>query len=79
MRTVTVGLRDRAYPIHIGEELLARADLFLPHLPQRKVSVVTNTTVASLYLEKFMRNAARCRRGNRPCRIAGRRGATRPG
>jgi len=53
MRTVTVGLGDRAYPIHIGEGLLSRSDLFLAHLPQRKVSVVTNTTVASLYLEKF--------------------------
>ncbi len=53
MRTVTVGLGERAYPIHIGEGLLARADLFLPHLPQRKISVVTNTTVAPLYLEKF--------------------------
>lgn len=53
MRTVIVGLGERAYPIHIGEGLLARADLFLPHLPQRKVSVVTNTTVSSLYLEKF--------------------------
>jgi 3-dehydroquinate synthase len=53
VRTVTVGLGERAYPIHIGEGLLARADLFLPHLPQRKISVVTNTTVAPLYLEKF--------------------------
>ena len=53
MRTVTVGLGARAYPIYIGEGLLARADLILPHLPQRKVSVVTNTTVAALYLDKF--------------------------
>ena len=53
MRTVTVGLGARTYPIHIGEGLLTRADLFLPHLQQRKVSVVTNTRVASLYLEKF--------------------------
>src|SRR5258706_4419713 len=53
MRTVTVGLGDRAYPIHIGEGLLSRGDLFLAHLPRRKVSVVTNTTVASLWLEKF--------------------------
>jgi 3-dehydroquinate synthase len=53
MRTVIVGLGERTYPIHIGEGLLARADLFLPHLPQRKVAVVTNNTVASLYLEKF--------------------------
>ena len=53
MRTLTVGLGNRTYPIHIGGGLLARADLFLPHLPQRKVSVVTNTTVASLYLDRF--------------------------
>ena len=53
MRTVTVGLGARAYPIHIGEGVLARADLILPHLPQRKVSVITNTTVAALYLDKF--------------------------
>jgi 3-dehydroquinate synthase len=61
MRTVTVGLHERAYPIHIGEALLARADLFLPHFPQRKVCVVTNTTVAPLYLEKLsatLRDAA---------------------
>ncbi|HKB82614.1 MAG TPA: 3-dehydroquinate synthase, partial [Burkholderiales bacterium] len=53
MRTVNVGLGDRGYPIYIGEGLLARAELLLPHLSQRKVSVVTNTTVASLYLERF--------------------------
>ena len=53
MRTLTVGLGERTYPIHIGEGLLTRADLFLPHLPQRKVSVVTNTTVAALYLDKL--------------------------
>ena len=58
MRTLTVGLGDRTYPIYIGEGLLTRADLFLPHLPQRKVSVVTNTTVAALYLERL--SAALC-------------------
>ena len=53
MRTITVGLGQQSYPIHVGTGLLARADLFLPHLPQRKVSVVTNSTVAALYLEQF--------------------------
>jgi 3-dehydroquinate synthase len=53
MQTLTVGLGDRTYPIHIGDGLLTRAELFLPHLPQRKIAVVTNTTVAALYLEKF--------------------------
>ena len=61
MRTLTVGLGDRTYPIHIGEGLLTRADLFLQHLPQRKVSVVTNTTVAALYLERL--SAALCGAG----------------
>jgi 3-dehydroquinate synthase len=53
MRTVTVGLDDRTYPIHIGAGLLSRTDLLVPHLSQRKVAVVTNTTVASLYFQKF--------------------------
>jgi 3-dehydroquinate synthase len=53
MQTLTLGLGERTYPIHIGSGLLARADLFLPHLPQRKVSVVTNTTVAALLLARF--------------------------
>ena len=60
MRTLTVGLGDRSYPIVIGSGLLEQADLFLPYLPQRTVSVVTNTTVAAFYLEKFstaLRNA----------------------
>ena len=51
MQTLTVGLADRSYPIHIGSGLLGRADLLLPHLPRKKTMVVTNTTVAPLYLE----------------------------
>lgn len=51
MQTLTVGLADRSYPIHIGSGLLGRADLLLPHVPHKKTMVVTNTTVAPLYLE----------------------------
>jgi len=51
MRTLTVDLGDRSYPIHIGDQLLARADLLTPHLQGRQVCVVTNTTVAPLYLD----------------------------
>ncbi len=53
MQTLSVELLDRAYPIHIGQALLARADLILPHLKGRQVAVVTNTTVAPLYLEQI--------------------------
>ena len=46
MQTVRVALGAQAYPIHIGSGLLARADLIVPALPQRRVAIVTNETVA---------------------------------
>jgi 3-dehydroquinate synthase len=51
MQTLNVALGDRAYPIHIGQGLLTQADLILPHLKRKQVAVVTNTTIAPLYLE----------------------------
>ncbi|HVK54113.1 MAG TPA: 3-dehydroquinate synthase [Burkholderiales bacterium] len=51
MQTVDVSLADRSYPIHIGSDLLSRIDLLLPHLVRPKAAIVTNTTVAPLYLE----------------------------
>jgi len=53
MQTLTVELGDRSYPIHIGQNLLGRADLIMPHLKRKQVAIVTNTTVAPLYLEKL--------------------------
>jgi 3-dehydroquinate synthase len=52
MHTVTVSLGERSYPIHIGERLLDRAELIVPHLPHARVAIVTNTTVAPLYLAR---------------------------
>ncbi|CAH1385584.1 3-dehydroquinate synthase [Candidatus Nitrotoga sp. M5] len=51
MQTLTVGLAERSYPIYIGSDLLECAELLLPHLPRKRAAVVTNTTVAPLYLE----------------------------
>ncbi|MCX7193464.1 MAG: 3-dehydroquinate synthase [Proteobacteria bacterium] len=53
MQTLTVGLEDRSYPIHIGTGLLANAELLEAHLPRKRVAIVTNTTVAPLYLERL--------------------------
>lgn len=53
MQTLQVALDTRSYPIHIGSNLLNQADLILPHLKRKSVAVVTNTTVAPLYLEKL--------------------------
>lgn len=51
MHTVQVALAERSYPIYIGEHLLDRGDLLAQHLPQKRAAVITDTTVASLYLD----------------------------
>jgi len=53
MQTLKVDLADRSYPIHIGRNLITDADLILPHLKRKHVAIVTNTTVAPLYLDKL--------------------------
>jgi 3-dehydroquinate synthase len=50
MRTLTVALDARSYPIHIGAGLISRADLVLAHLKAPLVAIVSNETVAPLYL-----------------------------
>jgi shikimate kinase/3-dehydroquinate synthase len=50
VHTLRVELGRRGYDIAIGEQLLARADLIVPHLVLPKAAIVTNTTVAALYL-----------------------------
>ncbi|AEA59043.1 3-dehydroquinate synthase [Burkholderia gladioli] len=51
MITVNVDLGDRAYPIHIGDGLIGRTELFAPHIKGTSVTIVTNTTVEPLYGE----------------------------
>ena len=54
-QTLTVALDERSYPIHIGCGLLGNAELWRPHLnPKTGAVVITNTTVAPLYLDKVM-------------------------
>jgi 3-dehydroquinate synthase len=51
MKTLTVDLADRSYPIFIGKSLISNADLFTPYIKGKQVMIVSNTTVAPLYLE----------------------------
>jgi len=53
MQSLTVDLGERSYPIHIGRDLLSRSDLVLPHLAARSVAIVSNTTVAPLYMARL--------------------------
>ncbi len=52
MQTLTVDLGDRSYPIHIGTRLLERQDLIIPHIAGKQICIVTNATIAPLYLER---------------------------
>ena len=60
MQTLKVELEERSYPIQIGVGLLSRADLILPYLKTQKAVVVTNTTVAPLYLDRMMTTLVEC-------------------
>jgi 3-dehydroquinate synthase len=53
VKTLKVELGARSYPILIGDGLLAQAELLDQHVPARDVLIVSNTTVAPLYLETF--------------------------
>lgn len=52
MNTLRVALGSRSYPIYIGQNLLSNPQLITPHVVAKQVMIVTNETVAPLYLEK---------------------------
>lgn len=54
MKSFDVGLHERSYPIYIGSGLLRHSDLFQRHIQSRQVMVVTNATVAPLYLARVL-------------------------
>ncbi|KAE8664219.1 3-dehydroquinate synthase [Hibiscus syriacus] len=51
---VEVDLGNRSYPIYIGSGLLDQHELLQKHVHGKKVLVVTNTTIAPLYLDKVV-------------------------
>ena len=50
--TLKVDLGDRSYPVYIGTDLLTEADLLVSHIRGNSALVVSNTTVAPLFLGK---------------------------
>ena len=54
MRTVEVGLGERAYPIYIGSGILGpeNSELVRQHVKGRKVLIVTNDRIAPLWLSR---------------------------
>jgi len=54
MKTLHVNLGTRSYPIHIGTGLLDNPELIRPHIQGQEVMVVTNETIAPLYLKRTL-------------------------
>lgn len=52
LHTLNVDLGDRSYPIFIGQNLLDNHSLITRHIKGSSALIVSNTTVAPLYLEK---------------------------
>ena len=50
--TLNVDLGDRSYPIYIAQNLLQQAEVYRRHISSRQVLIVSNETVAPLYLEQ---------------------------
>jgi 3-dehydroquinate synthase len=51
IKTLQLSLGERSYPIHIGPGLISQPDLYRPHIRGRQVMLVSNETVAPLYLQ----------------------------
>ena len=51
IKTLELDLGERSYPIHIGQGLLKDASLLTPHIHGGSTAVVSNETVAPLYMK----------------------------
>jgi len=56
MHTLKVDLGERSYPIYIGSDLLQQADLIARHIHGQSALIVSNKTVASLYLQSVQQS-----------------------
>lgn len=52
MKTLAVDLGARSYPVYIGHQLIGNPSLFEAHIRGKQVLIVSNDTVAPLYLEQ---------------------------
>lgn len=54
MKTFDVKLGTRSYPIYIGTDLLSQTEHLSKHIPDEHVFIISNETVAPLYLDKIL-------------------------
>lgn len=51
MKKLRVELNDKSYPIYIGTGLIRQKQLLTKHISSKQVLIVTNSTIAPLYLD----------------------------
>lgn len=54
LQQLRIQLHDRGYPIYIGKGCLSDSDLLCRHIAARQVLILSNETVAPLYLKSVM-------------------------
>ena len=55
MHKIIVELGKRSYPIYIGSDLLTKTELYSQHIKSKQVIVISNETVAPLYLDSVLK------------------------
>jgi 3-dehydroquinate synthase len=59
MQTLQVNLAERSYPIYIGSNLFGVKEIFEQHIVGSQVAIITNETVAPLYLRALQETLSR--------------------
>ena len=59
VQTLTVNLGTRSYPIYIGKNIMSQRSLLTPHLHGKQVVVISNETVAPIYLDSLLKSVDR--------------------
>lgn len=54
MKTINIQFDERSYPIYIGEGLISNYELISQHILGKKVAIITNETVADIYLKTLI-------------------------
>ena len=56
MKVLQVELKDKSYPIYIGSGILTQKDLLVKHIKSKQVFIITNVTIAPLYLSQLQQS-----------------------
>ena len=54
MKKINIQFDERSYPIYIGEGLISNYELISQHILGKRVAIITNETVADIYLKTLM-------------------------